>query len=97
MTIKGLTEKEANIVNEILRPYFAKYDFYYYGSRVKGGFRPLSDLDILIKSNSDINLNEIDEIKEKFDESDLPFVVNLAYDVDENFYNLIVCDLIKVN
>lgn len=31
-----------------------------------------------------------------FDESDLPFVVNLAYDVDEKFYNLIVCDLIKI-
>ena len=49
-----------------------------------------------MKSNSEINLNDIDEIKEKFDESDLSFVVNLAYNVDEKFYNLIVCDLIKV-
>ena len=49
-----------------------------------------------MKSNSEINLNDIEEIKEKFDESDLSFVVNLAYDVNENFYNLIICDLIKV-
>lgn len=96
MSIKGLTEKEETIVKEILKPYFSKYDFYFYGSRVKGNFRPLSDLDILMKSNTDINLNDIDEIKEKFDESDLSFVVNLAYNVDEKFYNLIVCDLIKV-
>mgnify|MGYP004647895317 FL=1 len=96
MPIKGLTEQEETIVKEILKPYFSKYDFYFYGSRVKGNFRPLSDLDILMKSNSEINLNDIDEIKENFDESDLPFVVNLAYDVDEKFYNLIVCDLIKV-
>ena len=96
MPIKGLTEKEETIVKEILKPYFSKYDFYFYGSRVKGNFRPLSDLDILMKSNTDINLNDIDEIKEKFDESDLSFVVNLAYNVDEKFYNLIFCDLIKV-
>ena len=96
MPIKGLTEKEETIVKEILKPYFSKYDFYFYGSRVKGNFRPLSDLDILMKSNTDINLNDIDEIKEKFDESDLSFVVNLAYNVDEKFYNLIGCDLIKV-
>ncbi len=96
MPIKGLTEKEETIVKEILKPYFSKYDFYFYGSRVKGNFRPLSDLDILMKSNTDINLNDIDEIKEKFDKSDLSFVVNLAYNVDEKFYNLIVCDLIKV-
>lgn len=96
MPIKGLTEKEETIVKEILKPYFSKYDFYFYGSRVKGNFRPLSDLDILMKSDSNINLNDIDKIKEKFDESDLSFVVNLAYNVDEKFYNLIVCDLIKV-
>ena len=96
MPIKGLTEKEETIVKEILKPYLSKYDFYFYGSRVKGNFRPLSDLDILMKSNTEINLNDIDEIKEKFDESDLSFVVNLAYNVDEKFYNLIVCDLIKV-
>ena len=96
MPIKGLTEKEETIVKDILKPYFSKYDFYFYGSRVRGNFRPLSDLDILMESNSEINLNDIDEIKEKFDESDLSFVVNLAYNVDEKFYNLIVCDLIKV-
>ena len=55
MPIKGLTEKEETIVKEILKPYFSKYDFYFYGSRVKGNFRPLSDLDILMKSNSEIN------------------------------------------
>ena len=96
MPIKGLTEKEETIVKNILKPYFSKYDFYFYGSRVKGNFRPLTDLDILMKSNTDMNLNDIDEIKEKFDESDLSFVVNLAYNVDKKFYNLIVCDLIKV-
>lgn len=96
MTIKGLTEKEASIVKEILNPYLEKYDFYFYGSRVKGNFRKLSDLDILVQTNSEIDFNDIDEIREKFDDSDLSFIVNLAYDVEDKFYALIEKDLVKV-
>ena len=51
MPIKGLTEKEETIVKDILKPYFSKYDFYFYGSRVRGNFRQLSDLDILMEAN----------------------------------------------
>ena len=43
--IKGVTEKEEKIIKDILRKY--PYDFYYYGSRVKGDFTKASDLDIL--------------------------------------------------
>ncbi len=96
MTIKGLTEKEASIVKEILNPYLEKYDFYFYGSRVKGNFRKLSDLDILVQTNSEIDFNDIDDIREKFDNSDLSFIVNLAYDVEDKFYALIEKDLVKV-
>ena len=96
MTIKGLTEKEASIVKEILNPYLEKYDFYFYGSRVKGNFRKLSELDILVQTNSEIDFNDIDDIREKFDNSDLSFIVNLAYDVEDKFYALIEKDLVKV-
>ena len=96
MTIKGLTEKEASIVKEILNPYLEKFDFYFYGSRVKGNFRKLSDLDILVQTNSEIDFNDIDDIREKFDNSDLSFIVNLAYDVEDKFYALIEKDLVKV-
>ena len=96
MTIKGLTEKEASIVKEILNPYLEKYDFYFYGSRVKGNFRKLSDLDILVQTNSEIDFNDIDDIREKFDNSDLSFIVNLAYDVEDKFFALIEKDLVKV-
>ena len=52
MPIKGLTEKEDKIVKDILKLYLGKYDFYFYGPRVKGNFRPLSDLDILVVFHS---------------------------------------------
>lgn len=96
MPIKGLTEKEENIVKDILKLYSEKYDFYFYGSRVKGNYRPLSDLDILVVPKTSINLNDIELIREMFDNSDLSFIVNFAYDIDDKFYNLIKNDLVKV-
>lgn len=94
--IKGITLKEYNIIKTILEQYKNKYEFYFYGSRVRGIFRPLSDLDILVKSKNNIDLNDIDNIKTFFDESTLPYVVNLSYELDEDFYKLIEKDLVKI-
>lgn len=94
--IKGITLKEYNIIKTILEQYKNKYEFYFYGSRVRGNFRPLSDLDILVKSKNNIDLNDIDNLKNFFDESTLPYVVNLSYELDEDFYKLIEKDLVKI-
>ena len=90
--IKGINEKEYKIIKNILQKYNAK--FYAYGSRVKGDFSELSDLDILVKSQKDI----IPELKEKFDTSYLPYIVNFtdANSVDKKFYNLIKNDLTEL-
>ncbi len=90
--IKGINEKEYKIIKNILQKYNAK--FYAYGSRVKGDFSELSDLDILVKSQKNI----IPELKEKFDTSYLPYIVNFtdANSVDKKFYNLIKNDLTEL-
>ena len=90
--IKGINEKEYKIIKNILQKYNAK--FYAYGSRVKGDFSELSDLDILVKSQKNI----IPELKEKFDTSYLPYIVNFtdADSVDKKFYNLIKNDLTEL-
>lgn len=97
MPIKGVTLEEEKIILSILEPYKNKYDFYYYGSRVKGNFRPLSDLDILLLSKNDIEINDIYTLKEAFDESILPYVVNISYNIDDKFYNLIKEELVKIS
>lgn len=94
--IKGLSEKELTIVKSILEPYKNRYEFWGYGSRVKGNFRPLSDFDIYIKSSDEVLVSDIEALKSAFDNSDLPFVVNLAYDVNEDFYKLIKEDFINL-
>ena len=97
MPIKGVTLEEEKIILSILEPYKNKYDFYYYGSRVKGNFRPLSDLDILLLSKNDTEIDDIYTLKEAFDESLLPYVVNISYNIDDKFYNLIKEELVKIS
>lgn len=90
--IKGITEKEYSIIKDILKDYNGK--FYAYGSRVRGDFSELSDLDILVKTDKKI----IPELIGKFDKSYLPYIVNFTdyNSIDKNFYNLIKNDLIEI-
>lgn len=92
--IKGITEKEYEIIKNILKNYPDK--FYAYGSRVKGDFSLLSDLDILVKSDNYDNI--ISELKNKFDQSYLPYIVNFTdfNSLDDKFYNLIKNDLVEL-
>ena len=96
--IAGITETEEQIIKNILNDFTDKYSFYYYGSRVKGNFEKTSDLDILIKGDSKIDVGELAELNQKFDNSKLPYVTNLTdyYAVDEKFYNLIEKDLVQI-
>ena len=92
--IKGVTEKEYKIIQDILKNYDGH--FFAYGSRVKGDFSELSDLDILVKIDNFDKI--IFELKTKFDDSNLPYVVNFTdfYSIDKKFYDLIKNDLIKI-
>lgn len=94
--IKGVSSEEEKIIQNILAAYKKDYEFYYYGSRVKGNFEKTSDLDILIKSN--IPYEKLEIIKFLFDQSNLPYVVNFTdYDtIDEKFYKLIEKDLVRI-
>ncbi len=92
--IKGVTEEEYSIIKNILKNYPCK--FYAYGSRVKGDFSALSDLDILVKSD---NYDDyITSLKDSFDKSKLPYVVNFTdfNTLDKDFYTLIENDLIEL-
>jgi len=94
--IKGITKKEEQILKEILIRY--PYEFYAYGSRVKGDFSKNSDLDILIKSNETISLKIIEELKLQFNESLIPYIVNFSVynEISEDFYKLIENDLVRL-
>lgn len=92
MTSLNLSPKHLAIVQAILRKY--PYTFYAYGSRTKDKYRPSSDLDICFREP--IPLSVQGQIKEDFDESDLPFAVDLCdYNLmSEDFRKLIANDLV---
>ena len=69
-----LEEKHWNIIQQILSKY--PYEFYAYGSRVKGTARKFSDLDICFQE--EIPLSVISRLREEFTESNLPFEVELV-------------------
>lgn len=95
--VLGITDKEQRIIEGILDAYADSYSFYYYGSRVKGNFEKTSDLDVLIKGEKEMPLLVLSELKEKFDASYLPYVVNFSdyHNITPDFYEHIKQDLVN--
>lgn len=95
--ILGVTDKEQRIIEDILDAYADSYAFYYYGSRVKGNFEKTSDLDVLIKGQKEMPLFILSELKEKFDASYLPYIVNFSdyHNITPDFYEHIKQDLVN--
>ena len=96
--IKGISATEENIIKSILAPYLSVYRFYFYGSRVKGNFSKVSALDVLIKGADEMPLDDMEQIKQQFDDSRLPYIVNFCdyHKIDESFYKRIAKDLVEV-
>jgi predicted nucleotidyltransferase len=90
----GLSDEQLRIVKEILKKY--PYTFYAYGSRVKGTQRPTSDLDICFMDQ--IPLSVQSHIEEDFEESDLPFQVEVSDFnlMKKEFQDLIRKDLLLI-
>lgn len=94
-----IKDNEQKIIEDILDGYKKKYSFYYYGSRTKGLSEKTSDLDILIKGKQEMPLYELQELKEKFDNSRLPYIVNFSdyHKINLDFFMRICSDLIPYN
>ncbi len=68
-----MEQRHLQIVEDILKKY--PYTFYAFGSRTKGTQRRFSDLDLCFKEPIPFNVQG--HIDEDFEESDLPFKVDL--------------------
>lgn len=89
-----LSKYESQIINSILSQF--PYKFYAFGSRTKGCEKKYSDLDICYKDNIPLNVKA--EIEERFENSDLTFIVELV-DLnlcDQPFRHKIEKDLVPI-
>lgn len=72
----GLPEKHLMIIQEILTQHQAITHAILFGSRARGAFKPTSDVDIALKGAITIKL--IAKIKAEFEDSNLPFFVDIV-------------------
>ena len=87
-------ERHKKIIKDILSKY--PYSFYAFGSRVKGSNKKLSDLDLCFFENIPWNIRS--HIDEDFEESDLPFTVDVVdwNMCDDSFKQIIEKDLVCI-
>ena len=89
-----MANKHWQIIVDILKKY--PYTFYAYGSRVKGEYKNSSDFDICFTESIPFNIQS--HIEEDFEESDLPFKVDIIDFnlMNENFRKIISKDLLLI-
>jgi len=89
-----INDKHLRMVKEILKKY--SYTFYAYGSRSKNKARKSSDLDLCYKE--EIPEKILFRIKDEFEESDLPFKVDIVKweNMSPGFQKLIEKDLKQI-
>lgn len=94
MTKIYVAENHFNLIKKILRQH--PYKFFAFGSRVTGKHRPLSDLDLLVED--DIDGATLENIRSAFEESDIPFKVDIVLrkDMSPEFYALVEKDLREI-
>ena len=73
-----LTDGHRRLVTQILRQHLpAASRVWVVGSRATGRARPYSDLDLAIDAGQYLTLDQLAILREAFEESDLPFTVDL--------------------
>lgn len=84
----GITTEQLQLIKTFFP---SNYNVVLYGSRIKGGWSQYSDLDICINNQAPADLSEISYIREKFENSNLPFTVDIVdYNrCDEHFRTVI--------
>lgn len=73
----GLNERNLNTVISILESFPHIQRVVIFGSRAKGNFHAGSDIDLAIM-NEGIGSTELSKLQAQFEESDLPFFVDLV-------------------
>lgn len=76
----NLPADQLALIRSVLKKTFPEEgtQFYLFGSRVTGGWRPESDLDLMIQEDCEIPFGTLALLKEAFEESPLPFKIDVV-------------------
>uniref|UniRef100_E6VMJ8 DNA polymerase beta domain protein region n=1 Tax=Rhodopseudomonas palustris (strain DX-1) TaxID=652103 RepID=E6VMJ8_RHOPX len=86
------------MVHDILATQIPDRDVVVFGSRARGNAKPHSDLDLAVLGDDPLGLHKMAELKEAFEESDLPFKVDVVEwaQTDARFRAVIRRDAVQV-
>lgn len=73
-----LDAKQIETVRRILKKHLPTRKIVAFGSRVKGDFKPHSDLDLCIMGDEGLSFQDLAYLREDFSDSDLPFRVDIV-------------------
>jgi predicted nucleotidyltransferase len=79
----GFNQIEFNFILQVFSEVFGpdwpkRIKIWVFGSRARGDHRTYSDLDLLVESESSVSDDAMSALREKFEESDFPFKVDLV-------------------
>lgn len=74
----ALTDGQLQEVLQILQLHVPELEVRVFGSRAKGTAKPYSDLDLALMTQAPLTLAQLALLNEAFDESSLPFKVDLV-------------------
>jgi type I restriction enzyme S subunit len=72
-----LSPAHTAIIKQILAKELPNHEVAVFGSRVTGTAKPYSDVDLAVISKDGLDKNKLWELREAFEESDLPFSVDV--------------------
>lgn len=72
----GLTPRDVKTIHAIFKKYPAVKLVHIFGSRAKGTYKPGSDIDLAV-INTGVNDELISKIKSEFEESSLPYMIDI--------------------
>ncbi|GHS93432.1 hypothetical protein AGMMS50276_03890 [Synergistales bacterium] len=72
-----VSPKERTMILDIIKTHAPDCEVRVFGSRYKGNNRPYSDIDLVFVGNEELNVSRIGDIRESFEESNLPYRVDV--------------------
>ena len=90
-----ISDTDKKIITDILAAVIPTTPVYAFGSRVTGGYRATSDLDLLLDDQEVLPTITISALREAFEDSPLHFRVDilLRSDIDHDFFTHIASHL----
>jgi predicted nucleotidyltransferase len=86
-----ISPEQKKIITDLLEKFLPDCEVWVYGSRTKSTSNPKSDLDMVVFADKEQRL-QVADIKEAFEESNLPFCVDLFawHEIPEQFKKNII-------